>query len=147
MKRILILVIVLFGMHGVFMQSLYARKAHQSKKKETCIFCDIVSGKAPAKIVAETKDILVIEDHHPQAPIHYLIIPKRHIVNIKDCASSDSRLLGDMLLITKELSKSLDFPQDYRLINNNGAAALQTVFHMHIHFLAGEKLKDLNLSY
>lgn len=107
---------------------------------QSCIFCKIVAQEIPSKIILQTSDILVIPDIHPQASIHYLILPKRHIINLKECMPSDRNLLGDMLLVSKELSESLPSPQEYRLSVNNGYAAGQRVFHMHMHFLAGPQI-------
>ena len=107
---------------------------------QSCIFCKIITHEIPSTIIMQTSDCIVIRDINPQAPIHYLIIPKRHIINLKECTPEDSLLLGSMLLVSQELSKSLASPQDYRVIINNGHAAGQRVFHMHMHFLAGSQM-------
>jgi histidine triad (HIT) family protein len=107
-------------------------------EQQSCVFCKIISREISSKVIMETSDILVILDINPQASIHYLIIPKRHIVNLKECAFQDTVFLGSMLLISKELSNGLQGSQDYRLTINNGYSSGQRVFHMHMHFLAGD---------
>ena len=106
-------------------------------EQQSCIFCKMILQEIPAKIIMETSDIIVIPDINPQASIHYLILPKRHIINLKECTSEDVHLLGNMLLVSKELSLALPSSQDYRIVANNGYAAGRRVFHMHMHFLSG----------
>jgi len=111
-------------------------------ENQACIFCKIINHEIPSSIITENNDFLVIKDIYPQAPIHYLILPKRHIINVKECTSQDVSLLGNMLLLTKELSKDLSAPQDYRIMLNNGYSSGQRVFHMHLHFLAGKQMSE-----
>ena len=107
---------------------------------QSCIFCRIISHEIPSTIIMQTSDVIVIRDINPQAPTHYLILPKRHIADLRECNSEDNLLLGDMLLVSQELSKNLAHSQDYRLQINNGYSAGQRVFHMHMHFLAGKEM-------
>jgi len=107
-----------------------------------CIFCKIISGEVPARIIAQDDDILVIQDRCPKAPIHYLIIPKVHIENLQALEKSDSHYVEKMMLMARELSKKLSGSQAFRLIMNNGADSGQSVFHMHCHFLSGKKMTD-----
>lgn len=107
---------------------------------QSCVFCKIISNQIPSTIIMQTDDILVIKDIYPQAPIHYLILPKRHIVSLKECTFQDTSLLGSMLLVSEKLSKSLPSSQDYRILINNGFSAGQRVFHLHMHFLAGKEM-------
>ena len=109
---------------------------------KSCIFCKIIVKEIPATIIAESDDILVIKDINPKAPIHYLIIPKKHITDITELHADDRGLAGDMLLMAKELSKSLSGSKAFKLLVNNGADAGQCVFHLHFHFLAGKKMAD-----
>ena len=105
-----------------------------------CVFCKIVAGQIPSKKIQETDDLIVIKDLHPQAPIHYLIIPKKHIKNVQSCSQQDQATLGSIFLMAQKLSVDLPGPQEFKLISNNGASVGQSVFHMHIHFLAGNSL-------
>jgi histidine triad (HIT) family protein len=102
-----------------------------------CIFCKIIARQISSKIIQETDDIIVIQDIAPKAPIHYLIIPKKHVVDVKSCDVQDQAMLGNILLMAKTLSESLQGTKEFKLINNNGASVGQSVFHLHIHFLAG----------
>lgn len=103
-----------------------------------CIFCKIIERLIPAQIIAETDQILVIKDICPQATIHYLIMPKKHVCDLMDL--KDESVASDILFMAQILAKNLDDNQAFRLITNNGAAAGQSVFHLHFHFLAGKKL-------
>ena len=96
----------------------------------------------PAQIIKETDDMVVIKDRSPKAPIHYLIIPKKHFNDLREFPDEQAVLAGKMLLMAKELSKTLPEPNAFRLISNNGIEAGQSVFHAHLHFLAGKKYTD-----
>lgn len=107
-----------------------------------CIFCKIINGQIPSAKIKDTSDLIVIRDIAPKAPIHYLIIPKKHIHDIKSASDLDQDLLGSCLLMAKELSYDLDKPQEFRLISNNGPSVGQSVFHIHFHFLAGKQFSE-----
>lgn len=110
---------------------------------DNCVFCKIIAGQLPSKVIAETKDIMVIDNIAPKTPIHYLIIPKKHIADINGFNESDRALAGEMVLMAKKLSEDLPSgSQHFRLSVNNGAGAGQVVFHLHFHFLAGMKFSD-----
>jgi histidine triad (HIT) family protein len=101
-----------------------------------CIFCDIIQKKIPATIIKETDDIVVIKDINPKAPIHYLIIPKKHIESVQEFAQEDQQLAGSLLLMAKQLQQDLD-GGGFRLHINSGKDVGQLVPHLHVHFLAG----------
>ncbi len=105
-----------------------------------CIFCAIIAGSIPSDKVVETENLIVIKDISPKASIHYLIIPKKHIADMQSLGSDDAQLAGDMMLMATRLSQDLSDPRAFRIIVNNGAAAGQCVFHLHMHFLAGKKM-------
>lgn len=104
------------------------------------IFTQILKKKIPGEIVYEDNDCFAIKDINPQAPIHLLIIPKKHIAKVSDASHEDRELLGSMLLASKKIAKKFDLNDNYRLVINNGAKAGQTVFHIHIHLLGGKSL-------
>lgn len=104
------------------------------------IFTQILKKKIPGDIVYEDNDCFAIKDINPQAPIHLLIIPKKHIAKVSDASHEDKELLGSMLLASKKIAKKFDLNDNYRLVINNGAKAGQTVFHIHIHLLGGKSL-------
>jgi len=104
------------------------------------IFTKILKKEIPGEIVYEDNDCFAIKDINPQAPIHLLIIPKKHIAKVSDANDEDKELLGSLLLASKKIAKKFDLDDNYRLVINNGAKAGQTVFHIHIHLLGGKSL-------
>jgi len=111
--------------------------------QESCVFCTIIAGKLPTAIIEDTESILVIKDRAPKAPIHYLIIPKKHIRSCAELAHDDRALAADILYVAQRIAQTLPSDsQDFRLIMNNGALVGQSVFHIHAHFIAGKQLTD-----
>lgn len=106
-------------------------------RMQDCIFCKIISGIIPAQKIHETDDIIVVADISPKAPIHYLIIPKLHISDIRSCTFDDQKILGNILLTAQHLSINMLNNCEFKLVSNNGKSVGQSVFHMHFHFLAG----------
>lgn len=106
-----------------------------------CIFCRIIEGEIPAKKVYEDELLIVIEDSAPVAPLHLLIIPKRHTENILDLHDDDVPLVGSIFLVAARLAREIGVAEDgFRIVNNTNAGAGQTVFHLHFHLLAGRML-------
>lgn len=103
------------------------------------IFQKIIDREIPADIVYEDDKSLVFRDINPVAPIHLLIIPKKQIEKISDSKSADQDLLGHLLIVATKVSKQFGIEGAFRLVINNGAEANQTVFHLHIHLLAGRE--------
>jgi len=108
----------------------------------SCVFCKILTGQLPAKVIKQTDNLIVIDNIAPKAAIHYLIIPKKHVSDITALTPDDAMLAGEIVLMTKELSADLSGSQAFRIIVNNGADVGQSVFHLHFHFLAGQKMLD-----
>ncbi len=104
----------------------------------SCIFCKIIAHQIPAKVIEQTNNLIVLEDISPKAPIHYLIIPKKHVADIQSLSENDADLSGEMIMMAKKLSGKLSSPNGFKLIINSGAAAGQHVFHLHMHFLSGK---------
>ncbi len=103
-----------------------------------CLFCQIIDNKIPAKIAYEDDRVLAFHDIAPQAPVHILIIPKQHIATINDFTPAEQELLGHMVLTAKKLAQESGVAQEgYRLNFNCNHLAGQTVFHSHLHLLAG----------
>ncbi len=110
-----------------------------------CIFCKIVEGSIPSKKVYESETVLGFQDIQPQAPVHVLFIPKKHIASMNDATSEDFPLLADVLQAAQETARKLGLSEKgYRLINNCGSDGGQVVYHIHFHLLGGEKLGELN---
>lgn len=107
-----------------------------------CIFCKIISGEIPATIIDQNEHVIVIQDIHPKAPIHYLIMPRLHVPDIQGLQEQDSPYVVGMMMMAQKLSKKLSGSQSFRLIINNGADSGQSVFHLHSHFLSGKKMTD-----
>lgn len=105
-----------------------------------CIFCKIISGEIPSSYIVETDHVVVIKDISPKAPIHYLIVPKKHIQNMHELSDSDAFIAGQMATVARDLARKTHNDIDFNIIVNNGAKAGQTVFHMHWHFLSGRNI-------
>ncbi len=107
-----------------------------------CLFCKISRGQIPADIVYQDEEVLVINDIQPQAPIHQLIIPHRHIASLADLTAEDVILTGHMIYTAKRLAKqAAAAEQGYRLVMNCGAQGGQTIYHLHLHLLAGRQMQ------
>jgi histidine triad (HIT) family protein len=107
-----------------------------------CLFCRIISGAIPCKKVLETDTLLAFHDIQPQAPVHILIIPKKHIADTNAVSEADRALMGDLLLAAQGLAKDFNLAGDgYRLVLNCGKNAGQAVFHLHFHLLGGRPMK------
>ena len=105
---------------------------------EETIFSKIIARKIPAKIVYEDEQYLVINDIAPQAPVHVLVIPKRHIATLNDLTPGDEQLVGGMFTVAQRVMKQFGYT-DYRTVFNCGPGAQQSVLHIHLHVLAGRK--------
>ncbi len=103
-----------------------------------CIFCKIVAKEIPGKIAYEDERILAFYDLEPQAPVHVLIVPKKHIASLDEAGTEDSELLGHLL--AKEIAATLGLDNGYRLVINTGEDGQQTVKHLHVHLLGGRKM-------
>ncbi|PKN99201.1 MAG: histidine triad nucleotide-binding protein [Chloroflexi bacterium HGW-Chloroflexi-4] len=106
-----------------------------------CIFCDIIAKTAPAEILYEDEQCVVIKTIQPLTPIHLLILPRIHYSSLNDFTDSDSELAGHMLLIAKLMASRMNISDSgYRVAINVGAGAGQTVFHLHLHVLGGRPM-------
>lgn len=105
---------------------------------DQCIFCRIVERSLPAKIVYEDDEIVAFEDTHPQAPIHTLIVPRKHLKSLNDAAANDAPLLGRLFVVAAQLARERGLEtRGYRAVINTGSRAGQSVFHLHLHLLGG----------
>lgn len=108
---------------------------------ENCLFCKIIDNQLPSQKVLENKNVLVFKDIYPQAKIHYIFVHKKHSKDIVDMSREPNQLLELFNAINEVASKENLEKIGFRLVNNCGAAAGQTVFHTHFHLLSGEPLK------
>lgn len=106
-----------------------------------CLFCKLAKGEINSDIVFEDNDVIAFRDINPQAPHHILVIPRRHIATVNDASPEDAALIGKLTLTAQRVAKDLDFAEDgYRLVMNCNSHGGQTVFHLHLHLLAGRPM-------
>ena len=109
---------------------------------DKCLFCRIAAGEIPARKLHDDADVVAFHDINPQAPTHVLIIPRRHIAALEEMTEADVATIGTTVLRATEIARKLQLEAEgYRLVVNNGEAAGQTVFHIHVHLIGGRKLK------
>lgn len=113
---------------------------------EETIFTKIMQGDIPAKILYEDEHCICINDINPQAPTHVLIIPRKPIPRLVDASVEDKVLLGHLMLSMGDIARKLGVDDAFRVCINNGEDAGQTVFHLHLHLLAGKTFKENSLS-
>jgi histidine triad (HIT) family protein len=103
-----------------------------------CVFCNITKGQIPAQAVFENDELLAFEDINPVAPVHILIVPKKHIETLNDLSESDAELVGKLFLCAKNLASERNISEaGYRTVMNCMSGAGQSVFHIHLHLLGG----------
>lgn len=107
---------------------------------ENCLFCKIIRGDIPADKIYEDDDILAFRDIAPQAPVHFLVIPKKHISGPGDLTTKDDQLIGKIMRTGHDLAQQEGIEQ-YRIVFNKGEQAGQTVFHIHMHILGGRAMQ------
>lgn len=107
-----------------------------------CIFCEIIKGNIPSTKVYEDESVIAINDLNPQMPTHILIIPKKHIACVNDITEEDVNLVGHIFFVAKKIAEKLGLENGYRIINNCGKDAGQTVMHLHFHMLAGSEMGE-----
>lgn len=107
----------------------------------TTLFSKIIKREIPAEIVYEDEECLAFRDINPQAPTHVLLIPKKEIPRLVDAGPGDQALLGHLVLAAGKIARQLGAGEAFRLVVNNGAEAGQSVFHLHLHILAGRALR------
>lgn len=106
--------------------------------EQNCIFCQIIEGTIPGDIVHQDERCVAIRDTNPQAPVHLLVLPREHMESLDDASRSDEALLGHLLRVAARVANSEGASESgYRTVINTGSGAGQSVFHLHIHVLAG----------
>jgi len=107
----------------------------------SCLFCRIIAGERPARIVYEDERMVAIEDINPQAPMHVLVIPRRHIATLNDLTEADAGLVGAMVVRAAAIARDRGYAdRGYRALFNCNREAGQSVFHIHLHVLGGRRL-------
>ncbi len=108
---------------------------------EDCIFCKIINKQIPSQIIYEDEEIIAFKDIEPVAPIHILVVPKKHISSVMELSEEDKPLIGKIYSVIKKLAVELGVEKEgFRVVTNCGENAGQTVKHIHFHLLAGKKL-------
>jgi len=102
-----------------------------------CIFCKIIAGDVPCRKVYEDSDVIAFHDINPAAPVHFMIVPKEHIVSLADAHARHEMLLGRILLLAPILAKEQGLADGFRTIINTGRGGGQEVMHLHVHVLGG----------
>lgn len=105
-----------------------------------CLFCKIAAGEIPSKKIYEDEDLLAFYDINPEAPVHFLVIPKKHIASAAELCSENSVIVAKIFVAISRIAKELGLSSGYRIVNNCGEDAGQTVQHLHFHVLAGRSL-------
>ena len=104
-----------------------------------CIFCKIIKGEIPSKIVHKEEDFIVFHDINPKAPVHVLIVPVKHIESLRRIEEKDGRMITRLMLSIRKIAEKLGITDGYKVVINNGPSSGQIVFHLHIHLLGGWK--------
>ncbi len=108
---------------------------------EDCIFCKIIAGEIPGNIIHRDDEVVAFHDVNPVAPVHVLIIPRKHMSSINEAVEEDRQVLGELMLRAKAIAKELNIAESgYRLVINTGKSVGQTVFHIHLHLLGGRPM-------
>ncbi|GGD71468.1 histidine triad nucleotide-binding protein [Paenibacillus nasutitermitis] len=109
-----------------------------------CLFCKIIQGDIPSKKVFENERVLAFHDIQPAAPVHILIIPKKHIPTMNEVTDEDDALMVELFATARQLAKELNIDESgYRLVNNCNREGGQVVYHLHLHLLGGHQMKSL----
>ena len=110
---------------------------------DDCVFCNIINRTIEAKILMENDDLIVINDILPKAPVHMLVIPKKHILSINHLDNQDAALVGKMIVAAQQMAKSSGIAdKGYRLVFNVGKDGGQVIPHLHLHLLGGKKFSE-----
>jgi histidine triad (HIT) family protein len=108
---------------------------------DNCLFCKIVEGKIPSKKVYEDEHTFAFEDIDPKAPTHVLIVPKKHLIGLKEAITSDADIIGRCHLTAAKIAKDRKIEDGYRTVLNVGPKSGQSVFHLHVHLIGGRDLR------
>jgi len=106
--------------------------------EKDCVFCGIISGVRPADLLYQNESLVIFKDIHPHAPIHWLIVPRRHIRSLNDLAEEDGDIIAEMILRARQMAKEHSIAESgYKLLFNVERGGGQVIFHLHLHLLGG----------
>ena len=107
-----------------------------------CIFCNIISGKVPAEMIYQDDEVVAFADINPKAPVHILIVPRKHITSVNEIEEEDQGMLGQLFVVARKVAQLQEVAQTgYKLVVNTGPDAGQIVDHLHVHLLGGGSVK------
>lgn len=104
---------------------------------DNCIFCQIVNGLKPANFVYKNKNAMAFHDIRPEAPVHILIVPRKHIRTINDITEEDRGIIADVFYIARDLARQMNTEKGYKLLFNVGRSGGQIIWHVHLHLIGG----------
>ncbi len=107
---------------------------------DDCLFCKIIKGDIPSKLIYEDEQVYAFHDIDPKAPVHFLVIPKKHIATLDDLQEEDKQLAGHILFTAQRLAKELGCDEGFRVVMNCNELGGQTVYHIHMHVLGQRQL-------
>lgn len=110
---------------------------------DDCLFCKITSGRIPCNKVYEDDDLMAFHDIHPVAPVHFMLVPKIHLVSLLEAEESHAALLGKLLLLAPKLARDLGLSNGFRTVINSGKGGGQEIFHLHIHVIGGGNIPPM----
>jgi len=110
---------------------------------DDCLFCKIARGEIPSRKVYEDDEVFAFHDTHPVAPVHFMLIPKQHIVSLLEAEAAQQALLGKMLLLAPQLAREQGLQHGFRTVINSGKGGGQEVFHLHIHVIGGGNIPPM----
>ena len=110
---------------------------------DNCLFCKIVAGGIPCRKIYEDDDVLAFHDIHPVAPVHFMVIPKRHVASLAECDESHRDVLGKILILAPRLAREQGLADGFRTVINTGKGGGQEVFHLHVHVIGGSGPRPL----
>ncbi len=109
---------------------------------EECVFCKIIRGEIPTEFVYEDEKVVAFNDLNPAAPVHILVIPKKHIPTLNDMGPEEKELIGHLTWVIKEIAREKNLHESgYRVLTNCGSGAGQVIFHLHFHLLGGKRFE------
>lgn len=108
-----------------------------------CIFCKIAAGDIPSRKIYEDGDVVAFHDINPAAPVHFMIVPKRHMTSLESCDESDRAILGKILLLAPKLAREQGLTDGFKTVINTGVGGGQVVMHLHVHVLGGGTLQHV----
>jgi len=107
--------------------------------KSDCLFCKIIAGQIPSRRVYEDDEIFAFQDIHPAAPVHFLMVPKRHLDSLADATAEHERVLGKMMVLAPRLALEQGASNGFRSVINTGLDGAQEVYHLHMHVMGGPR--------